>query len=121
MISRVLVVEDDEDIVDSVRTLLESEGYRVDAALNGRIALELLSRVDPLPCVVLLDLMMPIMNGFEFRRAQLANPRIATVPVVLMTAAGDLAAKTAELSAAGAVAKPFEIDDILRLVRRFAG
>jgi CheY-like chemotaxis protein len=115
----VLVVEDDEDIVENLKLLLESEGLRVDSAPDGRAALDALARADHLPSVILLDLMMPVMDGFEFREAQLADPRIASVPVVLMTADGHLSAKTARIGAAGAIGKPFDIDALLRLVRRF--
>jgi len=116
---KVLVVEDDEDILANVRLLLESEGYSVEAAPNGRAALASLAHADPLPSVILLDLMMPVMNGYQFREAQLADPRIAAVPIVLMTADGHLVEKTARLGAAGAIGKPFDIDDLVGAVRRF--
>jgi len=115
----VLVVEDDEDILENVRLLLESEGYEVDAAPNGRAALDALAHAVPLPNVILLDLMMPVMNGFQFREAQLADPRIAAVPVVLMSADGHLLEKTARLGAAGAIGKPFDIDELIGVVKRF--
>jgi len=116
----VLVVEDDEDILENVRLLLVSEGFRVDVALNGRAALDALVHADPLPRIILLDLNMPVMNGFAFRKAQLADPRIAAVPIVLMTADGHLIEKTARLGAASALRKPFDIDDLVRVVGRFA-
>ncbi len=117
----ILVVEDDADIVDGVCMLLESEGYHVSVAPNGRAALDLLAQGDPLPSVILLDLMMPVMNGFEFRKAQLADPRIAAVPVVLMTADSDAAEKIRRIGAAGALGKPFNLDALLAAVKRFAG
>lgn len=120
MTGTILVVEDDADIVDGVRMLLESEGYHVYVAPNGRAALEVLAHADPLPSVILLDLMMPVMNGFEFRKAQLADPRIAAVPVVLMTADSEAAEKTRRIGAAGVLGKPFNLDELLRVVGRFA-
>ena len=117
----VLVVEDDADISENVRLLREGEGYRVSVAANGRAALDVLTHAETLPSVVLLDLMMPVMNGFEFRAAQLADPRLAAVPVVLMTADNHVAEKTASIGAADALGKPFDIDELLRVVRRFAG
>jgi CheY-like chemotaxis protein len=93
----------------------------VSVAANGRLALEALAHAEPLPCVILLDLMMPVMNGFEFREAQLADPRIAAVPVVLMTADNHVVEKTARIGAAGALGKPFDIDELIRVVGRFAG
>ncbi len=120
MNNTILVVEDDEDIVENIQLVLEIEGYRVDIATNGRAALEVLNRADPLPCVILLDLMMPVMSGAEFRDAQLADPRIAATPVVLMTADGCLVEKTTRFGAAGAIRKPFEIAELLGVVKRFA-
>lgn len=93
----------------------------MSVAANGRLALEVLAHAEPLPCVILLDLMMPVMNGFEFREAQLADPRIAAVPVVLMTADNHVVEKTARIGAAGALGKPFDIDELIRVVGRFAG
>lgn len=92
----------------------------MSVAANGRAALDVLTHAETLPSVVLLDLMMPVMNGFEFRAAQLADPRLAAVPVVLMTPDNHLA-ETATIGAAGALGKPFDIDELLRVVRRFAG
>lgn len=116
----VLIVEDDEDIVENVTFLLEGEGYRVDSAPNGRAALAALAMPNLPPAVILLDLMMPVMTGYEFREAQLADPRIAGVPVVLMTADGHLFEKTERLGAAAAIGKPFDIDQLLAVVGRFA-
>lgn len=118
MTDHILVVEDDEDLGENVRLLLEDEGYRVDVAPNGRAALEALAHADPLPSVILLDLMMPVMNGFEFREAQLADPRIAAVPVVLMTADSHVPEKSARIGAAGALGKPFDINELIRVVKR---
>ncbi|MDP2341742.1 MAG: response regulator [Deltaproteobacteria bacterium] len=120
MSGSVLVIEDDEDIVDNVRAVLEGEGYQVLSAANGRLGLDTLASKQ-LPAVILLDLMMPVMTGFEFRDAQQADPRIAGVPVVLMTADGHLSEKTARLGAAAALAKPFDIVSLLSVVARFAG
>lgn len=116
----VLVIEDDDDIAEHVRLLLEHEGYRVVVTPNGRAALEALSQPNPLPSVILLDLMMPVMDGYEFRKAQLADPRIAKVPVVLITADSFVAEKAARTGAAAALGKPFDIDQLLGVVKRFA-
>jgi CheY-like chemotaxis protein len=89
----VLVVDDDEDLRRTVTMVLAEEGYQVREAANGAEAL-LLLHDGPLPDVILLDLMMPVMNGEQFRRAQSADPAIAEVPVVVMTAAGARAAET---------------------------
>jgi CheY-like chemotaxis protein len=82
-----MLVEDDEDIRETLAVLLEEEGYQVTSYRNGREALEGL-RTGPLPRAILLDLMMPVMDGNEFRRAMLADAGLAKLPVILITAAG---------------------------------
>ena len=82
---RVLVVDDDYAVLDAVRDTLEDEGYEVSIAANGREALNEL-RLRGRPCLILLDLMMPIMNGWEFRREQLADEIFASIPTVVVTA-----------------------------------
>jgi len=75
----VLVVEDDRDVRESLVAVLEDAGYRVMSAADGRAALDLL-RAGPRPAVILLDLMMPVMDGFEFRAEQVRDPSLADVP-----------------------------------------
>jgi CheY-like chemotaxis protein len=84
----VLVVDDDPEIRASMQAVLEAEGYRVATANDGWEGLKLLDQLgnaEP-PCAVLLDLMMPRMDGFEFRAAQLARPALAPIPVAVFTA-----------------------------------
>lgn len=83
----VLVVDDDEDLRQAVSSVLSEEGYQVLEAANGAEALSRLHS-GPIPDVILLDLMMPVMNGAQFRIAQTSDPSLAEVPVVVMTAAG---------------------------------
>src|SRR5204862_4129108 len=83
----VMVVDDDDDIRETLAGLLEDEGYEVAAFPTGRDALDALQG-GMAPRVILLDLMMPVMDGAEFRRAQLADPALASIPVILITAAG---------------------------------
>lgn len=81
---RVLIVEDDEDVLQMMQLLLGSSGYETSCARNG---LEALAEMrDHRPCMVLLDLQMPVMDGFQFRERQLADPELAAVPVVCITA-----------------------------------
>jgi CheY-like chemotaxis protein len=83
--TRILVVEDDAQIRDTLRELLEAEGYDAHGAEHGAHALELLG--DGLaPDIILLDLMMPVMNGSEFRAKQLADPALAAIPVIVVSA-----------------------------------
>jgi CheY-like chemotaxis protein len=83
---RVYVVEDDSDLRRTLGEAIEAQGYDVVAAANGAEALEALRRDDKRPCLILLDLMMPVMNGYEFRKEQRADPALATIPVVVISA-----------------------------------
>ena len=80
----VLIVEDDQDVRDFMDVLLRSSGYETMTAANGAIGLEMM--LHRVPSVVLLDLMMPVMDGWTFRKRQLADPRLAHVPVICVTA-----------------------------------
>ena len=83
---KILVIEDDRTLRESLCEALQLEGFIVDGVENGEAALRYL-RNGPLPCVILLDLMMPIMDGWTFRREALKDPALAGIPVVVMTAA----------------------------------
>jgi CheY-like chemotaxis protein len=109
----VLVVEDDEDVRESLCTLLEDEGWRAVAVANGAEALAAL-RSAAQPCVILLDLMMPVMGGAEFRSRQLADAALADIPVVLITAAGRQAAMTVPVNRV--LLKPVKVDALLAAV-----
>lgn len=114
----VFVVDDDIDIRESVTDLLEEEGYRVESADNGRAALDRLALEGSLPCVIVLDLMMPIMCGQEFREHQLDDSRLAAGPVIVMSASYKLE-KIAELMRAQSViTKPTRPDRLLSEVHR---
>jgi CheY-like chemotaxis protein len=89
---RVLVVEDEDVIRETFGLALELEGYKVFTAANGKEALDLLSKI-PAPCLILLDLMMPVMNGWEFIEAVQKDASLSTIPVVVVTAYGDQAKK----------------------------
>lgn len=118
----VLVVEDDRATRDMVVTLINNAGYRAVSAEDGLEALHLLRAVrhrEPdVPCLILLDLSMPRLGGREFRRAQLADPMVATVPVVVMTGAIDAEATAASLGAVAAMAKPLDVTQLMDTVRR---
>jgi CheY-like chemotaxis protein len=113
----VLVVEDQQDIRDLVAFILETAGYRVSTANNGALALEQVARetID----VVLLDMRMPVMDGWAFAQAyrQLAGPH---APIVVLTAAQDAATRAGQIHADAYLGKPFEIDDLLNVVARYA-
>lgn len=114
----VLLVEDDDDERDALAALLEQEDYRVLQAPNGAEALKVLE-AQPDQCqIILLDLMMPIMNGWDFRRLQKRKAELANIPVVLMSAGAQIAFAVEDLDAAGYVTKPVELSDLLEKVER---
>ncbi len=110
---RLLVVEDDASIREMIEMILASEGYDVVTARDGAEALAMLSRERP--DLILLDMKMPRMDGWEFARhyAVLPDPK---PPIVVITAAQDTARRAAEIGANGYLAKPFGIDDLLRVI-----
>jgi len=110
---RVLVVDDDPDILDALSEILEVEGYDVHRARNGR---EALVRVEQTPPdLVLLDLMMPVMDGSEFARNLAPGRR---PPIIVLSADRNVSLKAMEIGALGWLAKPFELDELLAAVRR---
>lgn len=116
---RVFIVEDSEDIGRLIKVYLESEGYEVSSALNGKEALSLLKEMPAQPAVILLDLMMPIMDGYEFRLHQTNDPKLSPIPVIVMTAGQDVQAKARKIGAKGYLKKPLDISDLLGAVERF--
>jgi CheY-like chemotaxis protein len=112
----VLVVDDDDSIREAMSELLVDAGHDVASVANGKAALEYLRQAPQPPCVILLDLMMPVMDGETFRREQLADPALKSIPVVLLTAAGRTAA--ARVSADGVLLKPVTLEDALAAIAR---
>lgn len=113
----ILVVEDDDDIRNVVVEILESEGYPTREASNGKEALEILSTI-PKPCLVLLDMMMPIMNGRQFLDAVMANTYLAPIPILIVSAIAD---KTNTEGSVGFLKKPIDIDVVLKVVSQYCG
>src|SRR5262249_17339652 len=114
-----LLVEDDYDVRDALVPILEYDGHRVSSAANGREALDQL-RANPAPSLILLDLMMPVMDGIAFRTEQLRDPELASIPVVVVSADPALREKAIRLGAVGWIEKPIDIDVLLDEVRRAA-
>ena len=115
---RVLIVDDDPDIREAMSEVLELEGHRTACAADGREALEMLRKDDLATCLILLDLRMPVMNGWEFREEQRRDRKLASIPVVVVTA-DESAGKAPGLHAEGVLRKPIRGDDLLRTVSRF--
>ena len=111
----VLVVDDDDDIREVLEMALEEQGYVVSQASNGREALEVVSQ--EMPSLILLDMKMPVMNGWEFA-AELGQRYAQRAPIVVISAAEDARRRAAEVGAQGWIGKPFELDDLLEIVKR---
>jgi CheY-like chemotaxis protein len=109
----VLVVDDDRDIRECLRDLLVEAGYQVQIAAHGRAALDLLHQGDR-PAVILLDLMMPVMDGMTFRSHQLRDPQLASIPLVLVTASGRPAGEL--MAGAMVLHKPLRMKQLLDAV-----
>ena len=113
-----LVVEDNADIRECFGELLEAEGFTVILAVNGADALARLDEMTTLPDLILLDLMMPVMDGFEFRAKQRSDMRVAHIPVVAISADPRLDDRHDVLMAYGYLQKPCDIDRLVELVSR---
>jgi CheY-like chemotaxis protein len=118
---RVLLVDDDTSSTEALCELLKLAGHDVDCADNGRKALDKLheGRGEGDYCVILLDLMMPVMNGYEFREEQLKDPSIASIPVIVITADGRAREKAAELGSDRYFQKPLVPGELLRAIREY--
>jgi CheY-like chemotaxis protein len=112
----VLIVEDDADLREMMAQLLSLEGFTAQTVANGRDALEYLEAGHH-PEVILLDLMMPVMDGWEFRRRQRENPELAGVPVVVLSALDS--SRAVDLDGAAFLKKPLDFDRLLSLVRHY--
>ena len=119
----VLIVEDDPDVRAMLSALLATQGFNAVTAEDGLEALHLLRAVrhrsPETPCLVLLDLKMPRLGGSEFRRAQLGDPTVASVPVAVMSGARDLEQRAAALGAVATLPKPIDCNVLLAVVRRY--
>lgn len=115
----VLVVDDDPDIRETLIEVLEDHGHRAIGAANGNEALEQLRRIAHEPCLILLDLMMPGMDGRTFRELQLSDPVLSPIPVIVVSAFRDVSETAAALGAAGHVKKPIGLKDLIAMVEQF--
>jgi CheY-like chemotaxis protein len=115
----VLVVDDDADIREATQLVLENSGHRVLTATDGMQALEVLRASDQRPCLILLDLMMPVMDGWRFRFEQQHDAALAPIPVVVLSGATDMHRSTTSLAAAEHINKPVSLDRLLATVRKY--
>jgi CheY-like chemotaxis protein len=116
----ILIVEDDSAIRTSLAMILEFEGFETRVAENGLDGLHVLETEKTLPSLIILDIMMPIMDGWEFREAQKEHPDAAGVPVVVMTADIHAFEKATKMGAQGFIQKPLNVDHLIKTVSKFA-
>jgi CheY-like chemotaxis protein len=116
---RILIIEDDRDIRDVLTLVLGAEGHEVRTAADGIAALDDL-REDGRPDLILLDMMMPRLDGEGFLHALRGDPRTADIPTVIVTGHPAVRAKAAELGATGFLAKPIELAELLDVVQHAA-
>jgi CheY-like chemotaxis protein len=114
----ILVVEDDESVRDALVTVLQLEGYQVGEAMHGAEALAVL-RNGFVPSLILLDLMMPVMDGWQFRREQMKDPRLAPIPVVVVSAHTRAEELAGSPGVADVLMKPVDFDRLLTVIQRF--
>jgi len=114
---RILLVDDDDDIREVMQDVLASEGYWVDVARDGAEALAKLPGVTP-PSLILLDMMMPNMDGETFLQALRSKPQMADARVVVVSGSAGIREKATAMDVAACLVKPFELDELLGVVRR---
>ncbi|HEY7157729.1 MAG TPA: response regulator [Gemmataceae bacterium] len=112
----ILIVEDDETMRRAMQMVLEWEGYSVACAANGQEALDVL-RSGPRPALILLDVMMPVLDGQQFRQEQLRDPSLAAIPVIVVSAVSFAQAVNADHH----IRKPFEVQELLDAIRDRVG
>lgn len=113
----ILIVEDEFDIRETLKYALELEGFEVTTASNGKDGLERLPQMTK-PCLILLDLMMPVMNGWEFANTLQDDMVLATIPVIVVTAFAD---RAGGIPAKGVIKKPIDLDLLFATVHRYCG
>jgi len=113
---QILIVEDDDGIREALRLTLELEGYEVLTAANGQLGLDALKEIKT-PCLILLDLMMPVMDGWTFAEALGKDMALAAIPVIVVTAVADSAKGVTR--AREVIKKPVDVDLLLKLVKQY--
>ena len=116
MSATVFIIEDDLDTREMLGRFLQLEGYQVESAENGKLALERLGS-GVRACVILLDLMMPVMDGWQFRQEQVRNAALADIPVIVVSAAGR--ERIQKIDANAYLSKPVDLEELLGCVTQF--
>lgn len=115
----VMIVDDDHDVREALREVLQDSGYLVSEAGNGQDALEMLRGDGPRPCVILLDIMMPVMDGWQFRAAQSSDPVLSEIPVIVLSAHGHVHRASEPIAATAYLKKPVQLPPLLATVARY--
>jgi CheY-like chemotaxis protein len=115
---RILIVEDDETIRETLVDFLGDHGYEAVGAVHGRDALDKLRGPGPSPCLIVLDLMMPVMDGQAFREEQMHDPALRAIPTVVISAYRGVERLSADLDVGSYLNKPLKLDQLLALVQR---
>ena len=116
----ILIVDDHQDMRETLAEVLECAGYTVATAANGLDALNYLHAHD-CPAVILLDLLMPVMDGREFRTRQQQDPDLAGIPVIVVSGADAIEQRTGSLAAAAYFTKPVDVPSLMRTIIRYCG
>ena len=116
---RILIVDDDRDLREALSEILRDEGYDVAGAADGGEALDRLRRDFHRPALILLDLTMPVMNGWQFREEQRRDPDLSAIPVVVLSAGDHLPEQMGPLGIQEYVRKPIELDHLLAAIERY--
>ncbi len=119
MAKRILIVEDDNSIRELLVELLQGEGYDVTSAVNGLEGLKCLAH-NPSFNLILIDLMMPVMDGYTFRTEQMKNPKFSKIPVVVMSAEANAKEKLKSYGITAFLSKPVELDTIIKTVELYS-
>jgi len=117
----ILIVDDDAGIRQLLSVFLKHKGFAATSAANGQEALSYLHGDQALPDLILLDLMMPVMDGATFRHTQRADPALAAIPVVVISAAENIASQAPTLTADAYVPKPIDFDRLAEVIEQYSG
>ena len=117
---RILIVEDSEDFRTMVGRLYEAEGYAVEVATDGADALKKLHARPDLPALILVDIMMPVMDGFGFCKEVSRDPTLANIPILVMSADSRVEEKAKATAAQGCIAKPVDLDTLIAVAEKYA-
>ena len=112
----ILIIDDDKVIRDTLGFILQEEGYSTTLAANGQEGLDLLANAERLPDVILLDIMMPVLNGIQFRQEQLNKPDIKRIPTIIMSADHSVHKNCASLGCKHVLKKPIDLDELLAIL-----